>query len=435
MKKVIPYIISTILVTACLPQNSQIPQSPLLPLLEHKSGLIAYVGIDGNMYISDQAGGKLTQVTDDAKMDPNNVSEYKYYEIPAWTQDGDTLAFIGFGAGNGMLDTNISVYKVSEKQLANIFESESEVPVYLYWSPDNANLSFIATTKQQNNLILETIPGAGGDPTILDVGAPYYWSWAPDGTNLITHNGSDFSTSPDHISFIRSTDEITEYGMDFEPASFQAPAWSPDGKHIAVARIDDKNNEVIITNAAGDFEESIGTFREKAAFAWSFDSTRIAYIDDATYAQNGTVGILHTYNLETNEEIVVEDPAVATFFWAPNSKEIAYFTLLPISGNSGSDSNGVTSTPQYGLRLSILDVQNAQTRILAEYLPTEQFKSMLPFFDQYHQSSTIWSPDNNNIVISFIDSEGTPSIAIVPASGNLEPRILAPGFLAFWSWK
>ncbi|HET8564308.1 MAG TPA: hypothetical protein VFM35_10590, partial [Candidatus Binatia bacterium] len=67
--------------------------------------------------------------------------------------------------------------------------------------------------------------------------------------------------------------------------------------------------------------------------------------------------------------------------------------------------------------------------------PTSQFVSILPYFDQYHQSTTIWSPDSNNLVLSFTDSNNSPGIAVAAASGQLEPRMLAQGYLAFWSWK
>jgi hypothetical protein len=39
------------------------------------------------------------------------------------------------------------------------------------------------------------------------------------------------------------------------------------------------------------------------------------------------------------------------------------------------------------------------------------------------------------VALSFIDSQGNPGIAIVAASGQMEPRILTQGYLAFWSWK
>ena len=83
----------------------------------------------------------------------------------------------------------------------------------------------------------------------------------------------------------------------------------------------------------------------------------------------------------------------------------------------------------------MLDVATGESRELFTYVPTEQFLNIIPYFDQYHQSVTIWSPDNNNLVLSFLDSEGNPGIAVVAASGQLEPRLLTQGYIAFWSWK
>jgi hypothetical protein len=102
--------------------------------------------------------------------------------------------------------------------------------------------------------------------------------------------------------------------------------------------------------------------------------------------------------------------------------------------NSGGSSDS-TSTPQLALQLNVLDVATGESRELFTYVPTEQFLNIIPYFDQYHQSVTIWSPDNNNLVLSFLDGEGNPGIAIVAASGQLEPRLLTSGYIAFWSWN
>jgi hypothetical protein len=85
--------------------------------------------------------------------------------------------------------------------------------------------------------------------------------------------------------------------------------------------------------------------------------------------------------------------------------------------------------------LKIVDVAAKESKELFTFQPTEQFFAILPYFDQYHQSATIWSPDNNNLVLPLVFNDGTSNIAIVPASGSMEPRIMAPGYLAFWSWK
>jgi TolB protein len=437
MKKIFIFILSALLIASCLPRNVQVPQSPLLSTLERKSGLIAYLGADGNMYVSDQGGGNLTQLTDDAVVPQSQGEPTLYYQYPTWSRDGSQLAFIGLGSDGGQTKSKLMVANMDDDSVNEVYASESEHPIYLNWSPDNANVSFISTNVSGQNIILQSVPSQGGDRTILDTGSPYYWSWAPDGSVMVVHAGGATGSSPQHIAFLNvASTPVTEQGLDSIPASFQAPAWSPDGNHIALARTSDQENEIIITDAAGENPKKIGTFTSKTAFAWSSDSTRLAYIDGEQALNAGTIGPLHIVDVETSQETVEEGNIIA-FFWSPSGEEIAYFVLLQAQADSGSgDSGGSTQTsPQFVLELHVLNVTNGENRELFTYRPTQQFLSVLPYFDQYHQSATIWSPDNNNLVLSFLDNSGNPGIAIVAASGQLEPRLLAEGYLAFWSWQ
>ena len=286
-------------------------------------------------------------------------------------------------------------------------------------------------------MILQSIPAQGGERTILDTGSPYYWSWAPDGHVMIVHAGGTAASAPEHIAFLNvASSTVTEQGLDETSAPFQAPAWSPDGSRIALTRAGDLQNEIVVTDTAGKNPKKVGTFAGKTAFAWSSDSTRLAYVDGDQALNAGTFGPLHVIDLETSKEMV-EDGNIIAFFWSPSGKELAYFILLQANADSASSggSGSAQTTPQYVLQLHVLDVTTGESRELFTYQPTQQFLSVLPYFDQYHQSVTIWSPDNNNLVLSFLDSSGKPGIAVVAASGKLQPRLLAQGYLAFWSWK
>jgi TolB protein len=438
MKKllVFVYALSALLLASCLPKDVQIPQSPLLSTLERKSGLIAYLGADGNMYVSDQGGGHPKQLTKDAVIPQSQGDPLFYYQYPTWSRDGNQLAFIGLKSDGSQTQSKLMIANMDDDSVNEIYKSDSEHPIYLNWSPDNENLGFISTNSSGQNIILQRIPAKGGDRTILDTGSPYYWSWAPDGKVMIVHAGGTAASAPEHIAFLNvDSSTVTEQGLDSTPASFQAPAWSPDGSQIALARAADLQNEIVVTDSAGKNPKRVGTFTNKTAFAWSSDSTHLAYIDGEQLLDAGTFGPLHVVDLQTSKEMV-EDANIVAFFWSPSGKEIAYFILQQAnSDSSGSSGGSGQTTPQFVLQLHVLDVTTGKSRDLFTYRPTQQFLSVIPYFDQYHQSATIWSPDNNNLVLSFLDNSGNPGIAVVAASGKLEPRLLAQGYLAFWSWK
>src|SRR5215211_162258 len=145
MKKLLTFIVSALLVASCLPRDMQVPQSPLLSTLERKAGLISYIGVDGNMYISDQGGGKLKQLTEDAVIPGTQGGPVLYYQYPTWSRDGSELAIMGISSYREQTESKIVVGDMDDDSVKEIYNSKSEHPIYVIWSPDNANLSFIST--------------------------------------------------------------------------------------------------------------------------------------------------------------------------------------------------------------------------------------------------------------------------------------------------
>ncbi|NWG06365.1 MAG: PD40 domain-containing protein [Chloroflexi bacterium] len=433
MKRILAFLTTALIFASCLPQNTRLPQSPLLSVLERKSGMIAYVGIDGNIYVSDQGGGNKTAFTNDAVIPESQSAPFLYYQYPTWSADSNKLAFVGIsGQGGTASGSTLHVADMEEEKAKKLFSSETENPIYLYWSPDNENIGFLSSAASGQSFLLQNI-SIDGKRTVLDTGSPYYWSWAPDGSVMIVHAGEAASAIPVRLSFLQLGDEIIEDQLDTVPASFQAPAWSPDGKHILLSRVNEQNeNEIILTDSRGRFESVIGGYDVNTAFVWSYDSELVAYIDGQTPMTAGAVGTLHVVDT-TNSEDFFQDEGVLAAFWSPNSKKLLYFK--PAVPESSSGEGGDSTGQQFYLSLFMLDVNSAESRELFTFQPTNPFASMLFYFDQYHQSNTIWSPDNNNIVLSFLTSDGAPGIAIVAASGQMEPRVLDQGYIAYWSWK
>lgn len=118
MKKIFTLFIIALLISSCLPQDMQVPQSPLLPLLERKSGLIAYIGVDWNIYTSDQAGKNITAYTNDALIPNTATDPFHYYSYPAWSPDSASIGFIGV-SGQGTQSTAEPTSTPEKLQLIN----------------------------------------------------------------------------------------------------------------------------------------------------------------------------------------------------------------------------------------------------------------------------------------------------------------------------
>ena len=176
---------AALLATACLPKGFRLPQSPLLPVLERKSGLIAYLGTDFNIYTVDQGGGDPTPVTTDADAEGDLL---QIYDFPAWAPDSQSLAFVGYSArGDGSAPPSIGLF-VAQKDGQNLTQaySSSTNVIYFYWSPDSQHLSLLAAAPN-SNMALKLVSPSGGEAQTLDIGAPFYWTWAPDSRSVLVH--------------------------------------------------------------------------------------------------------------------------------------------------------------------------------------------------------------------------------------------------------
>ena len=200
MKKSI-YLLLAIFLTSCIPAGVRVPQSPLLSVLERKVGSIAYIGIDGNIYVTDQGISNTTQLTKDGTPPGESPSTVVAYQYPTWSLDGNQLAFIRLEKKEAQLNSELFVANMDAETVKSVYSSESEHPFYLYWSPDNLNLSFLSSTAMGQTMMLQSVSAEGGERRVLDTGSPFYWSWAPDGKTMIVHTGSVNSAAASKLSF------------------------------------------------------------------------------------------------------------------------------------------------------------------------------------------------------------------------------------------
>jgi Tol biopolymer transport system component len=341
----------------------------------------------------------------------------------------------------GPADTRFSVRVGSAEDASTrvVFSSPNRAPIYLYWSPDGTQLSFLTSDSRAGMLALHLVGVDGSPGRVIDTGQPYYWSWSPTSREMVVHVGGSGADQPGaaRLSIISVEPDVTEKLWDLVPLSFQAPAYSPDGGSVLLAaRSSSGESGLLRVNNEGQVSEVLSEDEAPIAFAWSPTGKVVAAM---TFNPSSAAGLGHLTFIELGgsggaRRVETQADRVVGFFWSPDGKKLAYF--VPVApGTNGGGTNVSLQGGRLNLRLAIADPSDGSSRDVATFSPTSDFLRILPFFDQYLRSTTIWSPDSQSLVLAGYDAAGKESILLVAADGSGEPRPIATGTLAFWSWE
>ncbi len=394
-------------------------------------GRIAYVGEDGNIYTIAPDGSHQQAVTRDQ---PASVDRYNAL---AWSFDG-RLAF----ASSTDTGSALFVSQPDGSDRRQVFSGGPDAaPFYLYWSPNGQQLAFL-TPSQSNQLALwiATSHDANSAETIAQ-GSPSYFSWAPDSRSLLMHIGSVQGVPGETRMAIFNSDQSRLTELPDAPGSFQAPAWSPDNQRfLFVRQAGNQTNELVV--AEGQDRRALVSSRTGLAFAWSPRGDRIAFAvpSPADRLLYSSVIVLDPGGKERR---MVAQGQIMAFFWSPDGKQLA---LLNLDANQPEQqgraipvrAGAVPALQSANLRLvwSVVNATDGASVDFPSFHPTDPFLLLLPYFDQYAQSLSLWSPDGRYLVYADLDEQDRPSIRVLDTLQLQQPaRRLADGTFAAWSWR
>ncbi len=411
--------LSCALVTQALPRALGGTASP---------GRITYVGPDANIYTIDREGKQPVAITTDANPDPGDGETGRIYQYPTWAPDGQRLAFVGL-SGASLFETQAALYTAAPdgEERLEVFRSSAVFPFYLFWSPDNASISFLSSDPGGLGMALMVTAADGSGSQLVGIGQPYYYDWSPDSQVIVTHTGGTAAIDPRARMVFHPMDGSGEHAeLELRPGSFLAPDWSPDGAQLALGVLNEGGvSELVLTGPDGASKRVLAKIGGQVAFAWSPDGALLAYSSGGLGTNQGVFASLVVIDPGRPEaaQLIVEETLLG-FFWSPDSRKLAYFT---------PDLEG-SQYPRLSLHLHVYDLASGEDRRLASFEPAPGFLQVLPYFDQYHRSGTLWSPDSTHLVLSALDPDGVSRVVTVRVADG-ETRSIAEGEAAFWSWK
>lgn len=409
---------------------------------------IAFVGNDFNIYLADPNSGDTKALTKDGGAD-------HAYNFPTWSPDDHRLAFVGYTFENGNPKEG-ALYTVSPsgEKLTSVFKTTNNYPFYLYWSPDSQSVGFLANKDSQDISLGIAHVDQADSMQEVDTGSPFYWAWSPDSSQLFTHVGGTRAESDSaRLALLAPKGQDTPHPLSDAPGQFQAPQWSHTGK-ILFSTSDGSAQSIALSDASGKDPKKLVPYNGRASFALAPDEKQVAYIltdADTRLVNLGSLRVIDATG--DNIKLVSEDPALA-FLWSPDSSKLAYLTVTV--GQNQSNWNFYSTPPiastqpekflpapdtnqgqqvQVQLHWHVWDRAANTSRIIATFVPTASFLNVLPYFDQYANSSTFWSPDSQALVYTARETDSSGGIYVADAVGDKPARKIGDGVIAFWSWK
>jgi dipeptidyl aminopeptidase/acylaminoacyl peptidase len=327
---------------------------------------------EGRLVILDDTGSIVTMApdgTDVVTVADDGGGRVTYFQ-PIWSPDGSRISSTRSEAGT----FSIEIIDVEGGDRTSTVTSSNSF--YQYWSPDGSKLASLSTAGPgELGLDVFTI-GETGAPTRLGEGQPLYLSWSPDSSDIVTHIGN----AP--LDILTSEGASPEFGAS---GDFLAPQWTEEGI-LYVGRAS-RRQQLMRTTADAEIE-LIASVLGGAVFTATPDGKRVAVLPTAgddvglsVVAQQAPVlpsGRLVVVDTEDGGFVEITTGVVAAFSWDPTGEKLL---ILEIA-NSG------------GFRWRVWE--DGESRTFLEFVPSPGYvRDLVPFFDQYAQSMTPWSPDGS----------------------------------------
>lgn len=391
-------------------------------------GKIAIIGQDYNVSVLDAATGQRTALTADA-------TRSRRYQWPTWATDGRLAYFCCENlVGQPRVGVQVFISTDGARPGKLIYQMANEAFTYAYWSPDNCaggatcrDLAVLLSMADRPAFKVELIrDDTAALSRTIGTGAPYYYSWSPDGRQMLWQRDNRSMTVYDAVN-----NEIIAT-LAQAPGAFPAPAWSPVDNRLLFGAFNAQTQATDLTVIDGEQTQVLNAgIRGLVAFSWSPDGRYIAY---RNVLRGQGVSPITVLDAASGAVVAESRSAGIAFFWSPDSQKLAYLTFSPNA--DAPSASRVAQQQALVIDWAVMDIASGDDRSLARFTPTGEMIYLINYFDQFNQSHRLWSPDSRYLVYGEVLPTGRTSVTVLDTTdSDAVPFSVANGFIGVWSYN
>ncbi|MCX6017600.1 MAG: hypothetical protein NTZ50_03710 [Chloroflexi bacterium] len=291
----------------------------------------------GNLALMRPDGSEYRALTRDAFIE-RTAERMRTYRFPAASPDGARVAFVRVDVSSaGVTQTVQTATFDGSKPVHDVAVVVNRNVPYVDWSPDSRLLAFLDLNGLQGAIRL--VSSTGGPVVDVQAGAPAYWHWRPDSRVLLTHTGGRAQDVQDEgavsvVAVDASPDAASlphVRSLAVLPGQFQAPQYSPDGRHTLYAANVGPSDLLIVGDADGVPQCVLTRLQVNAYFAWSPDGVHVAMLD--VMAPAAEVAMVRVFDVRDGSSRTVHRDALM-FFWSPDGRCVLKPSTYPTGTSS-----------------------------------------------------------------------------------------------------
>ncbi|MFZ4828207.1 MAG: hypothetical protein ACOYLB_12715 [Phototrophicaceae bacterium] len=397
---------------------------PYRPLFAQSNGQLALVGNDTNLYLYDLATSALTPLTDDAQL---GIREYRF---PTWSTDGQLAYFASDSQAENPFRLGVYIRQPNSDTSVLAYQTLDEAYTYAHWAPADCPLgncrdlallyTDIPSSSLKMRLLRSRDQGATFDLIETESGTPFYWDWSSDGTQMFWARFNQTLQLYDVASA-----SITQE-WDESQGSQRSVDWSPvDNRLLTTLEHFGNASDLVILD--GDERTYLARGIEGLmSYAWNATAEYVAFTDN-------DLGGLYVIDTASSEKATFVDERVLAFFWSPNGEHLAYVTF----GVDDKDTNARKVSLQVApvMTWHVYHVLEDRSESLANFLPSSDMMYLLPYFDQFAHSHSLWSADSRYLVYGETTPNGDTIVSLLDTQdAGRPPQKLLDGSFGVFSW-